>query len=162
MGPCVLGPKYLELNNQFVARLGKYLDGRKGLEFMDVGSIGEWGEMHLGLHIPGRWTSEQMAETGFTTSKYVAAYRRVIDAHATAFPHTRVFLNVGDLAEINDYAAIRELPFSPGRPDAQRSQRRRGQPVLSALRAAGRNRQLRVSQRAGEHAGQELGPAGDG
>ena len=109
--PVFWNEKYLTLNCQFVARLGEYLDGRDGLEFVDIGSIGEWGEMHLGLHIPGRWTSEQLEETGFTRSKYIAAYRRVIDAHARAFPNTRVFLNVGDYAQINDYAAIRGVHF---------------------------------------------------
>jgi hypothetical protein len=109
--PVFWDDKYLELHCQFVQRLGQYLDGRAGLEFIDVGSIGEWGEMHLGLHIPGRWTSEQLAETGFTQDKYIAAYRRVIDAHARAFPRTRVFLNVGNYAHINDYAALRGLHF---------------------------------------------------
>ena len=68
--------------------MGEYLDGRKGLEFVDIGGIGEWGEMHLGLHIQGRWTPQQLEETGFTRDKYVAAYRRVIDARAAAFPRS--------------------------------------------------------------------------
>ena len=84
---------------------------RAGLEFVDIGGIGEWGEMHLGLHIQGRWTPQQLEETGFTRDKYVAAYRRVIDAQATAFPRTRVFLNVGSYGEINDYAALRGCHF---------------------------------------------------
>ncbi len=109
--PVFWNEKYLELYCQFVARLGKYLDGRTGLEYIDIGGIGEWGEMHLGLHIPGRWTSSQLEATGFTPEKYIAAYRRVIDAHARAFPRTRVFLNVGDYAQINDYAALRGLDF---------------------------------------------------
>ncbi len=67
--------------------------------------------MHLGLHIPGRWTSEQLEQTGFSRSKYIGAYRRVINAHAKAFPSTRVFLNVGDYAPINDFAAIRGMNF---------------------------------------------------
>ncbi len=103
--------KYLQLYCEFVARLGEYLDGREALEYIDIGGIGEWGEMHLGLHIPGRWTTAQLDETGFTPEKYVAAYRQIIDAHAHAFPHTRVFLNVGDYAQINDYAALRGLHF---------------------------------------------------
>jgi hypothetical protein len=103
--------KYLDLCCQFIERLGKYLDGREGVEYVDIGSIGEWGEMHLGQHIPGRWTPEQLEQTGFTREKYVAAYRRVIDAHAKAFPHTRVFLNVGSYPEINDYAALHGCHF---------------------------------------------------
>jgi hypothetical protein len=74
--------------------------------------------MHL-----ARWTAEQFAQTGYTEQRYIAAYRRVIDAFAAAFPRTRVFLNVGDYDSINDYAAIRGLHFrqdglNPGGPSA--------------------------------------------
>ncbi len=109
--PVFWDDRYLDAYCRFVERLGEYLDGRPGLEFVDIGGIGEWGEMHLGLHIPGRWTPEQLEKTGFSRDKYVAAYRRVIDAHAEAFPHTRVFLNVGSYGEINDYAALRGCHF---------------------------------------------------
>ena len=111
LDPVFWDDRYLDAHCQFIERLGKYLDGREGLEFVDIGGIGEWGEMHLGLHIQGRWTPQQLEETGFTRDKYVAAYRRVIDAHAAAFPRTRVFLNVGSYAEINDYAALRGCHF---------------------------------------------------
>lgn len=104
--PVFWDEKYLQIQEQFVAELGKYLDGRAGLEFIDIGGIGEWGEMHL-----QRWTPAQLAASGYTPEKYVAAYRRLIDAYARAFPNTRVFLNVGDWATINDYAAIRGVHF---------------------------------------------------
>lgn len=97
---------YLRIQERFIADLGRYLDGRPGVEFIDIGGIGEWGEMHL-----SRWTPQQLRETGYTETKYIAAYRRLIDAYARAFPHTRVFLNVGDYAQINDYAALRGLHF---------------------------------------------------
>ncbi len=109
--PVFWNPLYLKLHCEFIERLGHYLDGRPGLEYVDIGGIGEWGEMHLGLHIPGRWTPQQLEQTGFTRDKYIGAYRQVIDAHAEAFPHTRVFLNVGSYAEINDYAALRGCHF---------------------------------------------------
>jgi hypothetical protein len=109
--PVFWDDRYLDSHCQFVERLGKYLDGREGLEFVDIGGIGEWGEMHLGLHIQGRWTPRQLEQTDFTRDKYVSSYRRVIDAHAAAFPRTRVFLNVGSYAEINDYAALRGCHF---------------------------------------------------
>ncbi len=107
--PVFWDERYLRIYGQFVERLGRYLDGRPGVEWVEIGGIGEWGEMHLGLHIPGRWTTEQLEQTGYTLEKYIAAYRRVIDAHARAFPRTRVFLNVGKYAQINDYAALRGL-----------------------------------------------------
>lgn len=106
--PVFWHPRYLELQGEFVAALGAYLDGKPGLEYVDIGSIGEWGEMHL-----ARWTPEQLAATGYSHTAYVAAYRRMIDAHAQAFPHTEVFLNVGGQSNqtINDYAAIHGVHF---------------------------------------------------
>ena len=109
--PVFWDPLYLKLHCEFIQRLGRYLDSRPGLEYVDIGGIGEWGEMHLGLHMQGRWTPKQLEQTGFTREKYIAAYRRVIDAHARAFPNTRVFLNVGSYPEINDYAALRRCHF---------------------------------------------------
>jgi hypothetical protein len=98
--------RYLRIQERFIADLGKCLDGRPGLEFIDIGSIGEWGEMHL-----ARWTPEMLEQTGFSAARYIAAYRRLIDAFARAFPRTRVFLNVGDYEAINNYAAIKGLHF---------------------------------------------------
>jgi hypothetical protein len=106
--PAFWDERYLEQHLPFIRALGQYLDGRPGLEFVDIGSIGEWGEMHL-----ARWTSEQLEATGYTHARYVQAYRRVIDAFAEAFPRTRVFLNIGgpDNHTINDYAARRGMHF---------------------------------------------------
>ena len=104
--PVFWDDRYLAIQERFIADLGKYLDGRPGLEFIDIGSIGEWGEMHL-----ARWTPELLEQTGFSRARYIAAYRRLIDAFARAFPRTRVFLNVGDYEAINDYAAIKGLHF---------------------------------------------------
>jgi hypothetical protein len=116
--PVFWDERYLAVQERFIADLGKYLDGRPGLEFIDIGCIGEWGEMHL-----ARWTPEQLQKTGYSEEKYVGAYRRIIDAFARAFPRTRVFLNVGDYDTINDYAAVRGMHFrqdglSPAGPSA--------------------------------------------
>jgi len=112
--PVFWDDRYLDVQCEFIRKLGEYLCererslGKPGLEFVDIGSIGEWGEMHL-----ARWTPQQLAETGYTEAKYVAAYRRVIDEHVRAFPHTRIFLNVGgqNRLTINDYAAIHGVNF---------------------------------------------------
>ncbi len=104
--PVFWDERFLAIQEKFIADLGSYLDGRAGLEFIDIGSIGEWGEMHL-----ARWTPDQLLQTGYTLPRYIAAYRRIIDAFARAFPHTRVFLNVGDYEAINDYAAIHGTHF---------------------------------------------------
>jgi len=99
---------YLDIQCRFIAALGRYLNGRKGLEFVDIGAIGEWGEMHL-----SRWTKAELEKTGFSHTRYVLAYRRIIDAYVQAFPDTLVFLNVGGPENwtINDYAAMHGVHF---------------------------------------------------
>lgn len=121
--PVFWDERYLAIQERFIADLGKYLDGRPGLEFIDIGSIGEWGEMHL-----ARWTPQLLQQTGYSTTRYIAAYRRLIDAFARAFPRTRVFLNVGEFEAINDYAAIKGVHFrqdglTPSGPSADVGQR---------------------------------------
>lgn len=106
--PAFWDDRYLDIQCEFIRKLGAYLDGRPGLEFVDIGSIGEWGEMHL-----ARWTSDQFEATGYSEARYVAAYRRIIDCFHEAFPTTPVFLNVGgqNHLSINDYAAINGMHF---------------------------------------------------
>lgn len=95
---------YLALQEKFVVQLGRCMDGRAGLEFIDIGGIGQWGEMHL-----SGWTPEQLEATGFTETRYFNAYRRLMNAYARAFPRTSVFLNVGDKDPINHYAVTRGI-----------------------------------------------------
>lgn len=111
INPVFWDERYLDVHCAFIRKLGEYLDGREGLEFVDIGSIGEWGEMHLGG--PGRWNHGQLEETGYTHDKWVAAHRRIIDAFAAAFRKTPVFLNVGGQNDLtnNDYAALRGMHF---------------------------------------------------
>ncbi len=109
--PVFWDPKYLDLQCRFIKALGQWVERHDFVEFVDIGSIGEWGEMHLGLHIPGRWTPEQLRQTGYSDYKYIMAYRRIIDAFADAMPHTRVFLGVGRFKQIDYYAAMRGLHF---------------------------------------------------
>jgi len=106
--PVFWDDRYLDVQCEFIRKLGEYFADKPGLEFVDIGSIGEWGEMHL-----MRWTSRQLEQTGFTEAKYARAYRRVIDAYVKAFPKTQIFLNIGgpDHLSINDYAAIRGVHF---------------------------------------------------
>ena len=108
LDPVFWDDRYLGLYCEFVAKLGEYLDGREGFEFIDMRGIGEWGEMHL-----QRWTPEQLEATGYSDTAYIAAYRRMIDAHAAAFPRSQVFLNVGGpkFLTIMDYAASRGCHF---------------------------------------------------
>jgi len=96
---------YLQKYTKFIIQLGKRLDGGKGIEFIDIGGIGIFGEMHLGLHVEGLWTEEELKEHGYSYEQYFSAYRDVIDAYVLSFPNTRVFLNISRYPMIADYAA---------------------------------------------------------
>ncbi|MDY0167363.1 MAG: hypothetical protein RBS80_12515 [Thermoguttaceae bacterium] len=68
INPVFWDDRYLDLMDKLIEKLGEHLDGKEGLEFVDMRSIGEWGELHL-----QRWTQEQLDATGFTHTKYVMA-----------------------------------------------------------------------------------------
>ena len=106
--PVFWDSRYMDLQCEFIKKLGEYFADKPDIEYVDLRGIGEWGEMHL-----MRWTAKQLADTGFTEAKYALAYRRMIDAYRDAFPHTQLFLNIGgpDHLSIDDYGAMRGVNF---------------------------------------------------
>ena len=78
--------RYLNIQCEFIKQLGKHLDGRPGLEFIDIGAIGEWGEMHL-----MRWTPQQLEETGFTETLRLAEGDNL--QGITPAPHLKMGVN---------------------------------------------------------------------
>ena len=90
-------PRYMEKQAAFIRALGKRYDGMKGLEFVDLGPVGEWGESHL-----SRWSSGDKANTGYTPLAYTRAYMRFIDLYREAFPTTPLALNCWTGAGHND------------------------------------------------------------
>ena len=93
-------PIFLEKFNNFMQALGARYDGAPFLEFVDVGSFGEWGECHTESTSNRTWPIEVMKEH--------------IDMHTRAFRKTQVLLNYdmvalrrmydGSEEELLDYA----------------------------------------------------------
>ena len=107
--PPFWNPIYMEKQAAFIAALGKKYNGMKGLEFVDIGAVGEWGESHL-----MRWSSEDKDKTGYTPMIYTKAYMRFIDMYREAFPNTPVALNcatggAGHNDVIVDYAVAKGI-----------------------------------------------------
>lgn len=96
---------YIDLFSQFIEKLGRELNGGEEIEFVDVGGIGVFGEMHLGLHIPGMWTKEELKKYEFSNERHLDAYKNLISVYKNAFPNTRLFLNISRYEQIADYAA---------------------------------------------------------
>lgn len=66
--PVFWDDRYVAAYNRMLVALGAYLDGQPWAGPVDLGGMGDWGEMHL-----ERWTSVQLDETGFTHEKYLKA-----------------------------------------------------------------------------------------
>nr|MDD6336282.1 DUF4832 domain-containing protein [bacterium] len=77
-------PIFLEKFGNFMMALGKRYDGAPFLEFVDVGSFGEWGECHTEGSSERTWPLEVMKEH--------------IDMHTRAFKKTPVLLNYDMIA----------------------------------------------------------------
>jgi len=102
-------PLYIEKQAAFIRALGKKYNGMKGLEFVDIGAVGEWGESHL-----MRWSPEDKKKTGYTPTLYTRAYMRFIDLYREAFPNTPLALNcltsgAGHNDVIVDYAVSKGI-----------------------------------------------------
>jgi len=66
--PVFWDDRYVMTYNRMLVALGAYLDGQPWAGPVDLGGMGDWGEMHL-----ERWTSVQLHEAGFTHEQYLKA-----------------------------------------------------------------------------------------
>jgi len=83
--PDYADPIYLESQGAFIRALGERYDGNPDVEFLDIGSYGNWGEWHTPHPAP------------------LAARRRIIDFYLQAFRKTPLAF-MSDDAEAMDYA----------------------------------------------------------
>lgn len=90
--PDYADPVYLAKHGAFLAALGKRYDGSPGVEFLDIGSYGIWGEWHTPHAAP------------------VAVRRQIVDLYLRAFKKTPLVF-MSDDAEVLDYALAHGTGF---------------------------------------------------
>jgi hypothetical protein len=83
--PDYADPIYLAKHGAFIAALGKRYDGALGVEFLDIGSYGIWGEWHSSHPAP------------------VAVRKQIVDMYLQAFPKTPLVF-MSDDVEVMGYA----------------------------------------------------------
>jgi hypothetical protein len=89
--PVYWDPIYLEKVEQLVGAMGARYDGRPEVEFIGIGHMGRWGEMHIAGHGPLRpWL-----EAGLSLDAYLRAHARIVEAYQRAFPRTALSQEVG-------------------------------------------------------------------
>ena len=83
--PDYADPIYLAKHGAFIAALGKRYDGTPGVEFLDIGSYGIWGEWHTTHPAP------------------VAVRKQIVDMYLQAFPKTPLVF-MSDDVDVMGYA----------------------------------------------------------
>lgn len=109
---------YLEKTEQLIRAMGRRYNGRPEVEYVVVGHMGRWGEMHIADHGP----LKPWLDAGLSLPNYIAAHKRILEIYREAFPDTQLVQDIGapafsdspntpdlyglsDAAEIFDYAA---------------------------------------------------------
>ncbi len=83
--PDYADPLYLAKHAAFIKALGQRYDGQPGVEFLDIGSYGNWGEWHTKHPVP------------------VAVRKSIVDMYLSAFKKTPLVF-MSDDAEVLAYA----------------------------------------------------------
>lgn len=90
--PDYADPLYRRAHGEFLAAWGRRYDGNAGVEFLDIGSYGIWGEWHTSHPAP------------------VEIRKQIVDEYLAAFPKTwKVFMS--DDAEVLNHALARGTGF---------------------------------------------------
>lgn len=72
--PIYWDPEYLKEHARLAKALGEYALNHPDLDLVDMGGMGEYGEVHLHA-----WTRKDYEETGYTHEKYMGALFQMMD-----------------------------------------------------------------------------------
>ncbi len=82
--PVFWDDRYVAAYGRLLAALGAYLDGKPWAGPVDLGGMGDWGEMHL-----ERWTQAQLDATGFSHERYLKAVLAMMTRMNAVLPAER-------------------------------------------------------------------------
>jgi len=77
---------YLDKVELLVNALGERYNGRPEVEYIILGHLGRWGEMHITGHSP----LEPWFDAGYSLEKFIETNKRIIDIYCNAFPDTQI------------------------------------------------------------------------
>ena len=84
--PVYWDPVYLEKVEHLVSAMGERYNGRQEVEYVGIGHMGRWGEMHIADHGP----LKPWFDAGLSLEAYIKAHKRIIDIYRKAFPDTEL------------------------------------------------------------------------
>lgn len=82
---------YLEKVEKLVMAMGQRYNGRTEVEYIAIGHMGRWGEMHIAHHSP----MQPWRDAGYSLENYIVAHKRIIDIYRQAFPDTELSQEIG-------------------------------------------------------------------
>ncbi len=85
---------YLDKVRNLVRALGTRYNGRPEIEYISIGHLGRWGEMHIAHHSP----LQPWREAGLSITNYCSAYRSIMDFYRASFPDTELSQEIGTIA----------------------------------------------------------------
>ncbi len=105
--PVYWDPIYLAKVEQLVKAMGERYNGRPEIEFIGIGHMGRWGEMHIAEHNP----LKPWLDAGLSIENYISGHKKIIDIYREAFPDTELSQEIGSPAfgeegAPNDYLTL--------------------------------------------------------
>ncbi len=74
---------FIKKHGKMIKALGEYIEKHPEVDYVDLGGMGDWGEMHL-----NRWTEEELKKAGFTGQKYINAVFQMMEQMERYLPKT--------------------------------------------------------------------------
>jgi len=81
--PLFWHPNYLAEHGKMMEAFGEYALEHPDIDYVDLGGMGDWGEMHL-----SRWTKQELIEWNFTYKKYLQSVLALLEQMERCFPNT--------------------------------------------------------------------------
>jgi hypothetical protein len=81
--PVFWNDAYINEHGKMIQALGGYIGKHTDIDYVDLGGMGEWGEMHL-----INWSDAELAKYGFSQEIYMNAVFRMMEQMERAMPET--------------------------------------------------------------------------
>ena len=83
MDPVFWNKNFIKEHGKMIKALGEHVDKHPDVDYIDLGGMGDWGEMHL-----SRWTEKELKKNGFTRKKYLQAVFEMMEQMDKYLPQT--------------------------------------------------------------------------
>ena len=102
--PVFWDARYVAEHGRLMSALGEYVRRHPEIDLVDLGGMGQWGEMHL-----IDWSANDLASTGYTPQAYLAAATEMMRQAEEELPHAVRAFCVSPLGVVGDGFIFEQL-----------------------------------------------------